>query len=86
MRNDADGYGVVTKTLHWVTVAALGAQLVVGYLLDDEGGGQGRGRAAGRDRAVGAVAGATTGRTTTGSGPCSTASPTGCSPRTSRSA
>jgi cytochrome b561 len=49
LRNDASGYGVVTKTLHWVTVAALVAQLVVGYLLDDDdGGGQGRGRGRGR--------------------------------------
>lgn len=47
LRNDASGYGAVTKTLHWVTVAALVAQLVVGYLLDDDGG-QGRGRGRGR--------------------------------------
>ncbi|WP_251151036.1 cytochrome b/b6 domain-containing protein [Cellulosimicrobium sp. Marseille-Q4280] len=50
LRNDADGYGVVTKTLHWATVAALVAQLVVGYLLDDDGddgGGRGRGRGRG---------------------------------------
>ncbi|WP_069386578.1 cytochrome b [Cellulosimicrobium cellulans] len=46
LRNDASGYGAVTKTLHWVTVAALVAQLVVGYLLDEDGG-QGRGRGRG---------------------------------------
>lgn len=52
LRNDADGYGAVTKALHWVTVAALVAQLVVGYLLDDDGGGgggQGRGRGRGEE-------------------------------------
>ncbi|QJW38063.1 cytochrome b [Cellulosimicrobium protaetiae] len=48
LRNDASGYGAVTKTLHWVTVAALVAQLVVGYLLDEDDGGQGRGRGRGR--------------------------------------
>ena len=36
LRNDDSSYGAVTKTLHWVTVAALVAQLVVGYLLDDD--------------------------------------------------
>jgi cytochrome b561 len=47
LRNDASGYGAVTKTLHWATVVALVAQLVVGYLLDDESG-RGRGRGRGR--------------------------------------
>ncbi|MFC8921871.1 cytochrome b [Cellulosimicrobium sp. NPDC057127] len=47
LRNDASGYGAVTKTLHWVTVVALAAQLAVGYLLDDDDGGQGRGRGRG---------------------------------------
>lgn len=34
LRNGPEGYGVVTKSLHWVTVAALLAQLVVGYSLE----------------------------------------------------
>lgn len=33
-RNDADGYGLVTKVLHWTTVVALGAQFVVGYSME----------------------------------------------------
>jgi cytochrome b561 len=40
------GYSRTTKALHWVTVAALGAQFTVGYNLDV--GGQGRGRGRGR--------------------------------------
>jgi len=43
LRNDDSGYGLITKSLHWLTVAALLAQFVVGYLLDD-GSGRGRGR------------------------------------------
>ncbi|MBO9520900.1 MAG: cytochrome b/b6 domain-containing protein [Nocardioidaceae bacterium] len=44
-RNGAHGYGLVTKTLHWLTVALLAAQFTVGYLMDDERGrGRGRGR------------------------------------------
>jgi cytochrome b561 len=42
LRNGAHGYGAVTKLLHWLTVAAIAAQFVVGYLirgeLDDHGG------------------------------------------------
>jgi cytochrome b561 len=38
LRNGEHGYGVVTKVLHWLTVAALLAQFVVGWSLDlDEG-------------------------------------------------
>lgn len=33
IRNDAEGYGLVTKVLHWATVVALAAQFVVGYTL-----------------------------------------------------
>jgi cytochrome b561 len=40
------GYGAVTKTLHWLTVAAVAAQFTVGYSLD-VGGGRGRGRGRG---------------------------------------
>jgi cytochrome b561 len=46
LRNDEHGYGLVTKTLHWLVVAAMATQFVVGYLL--EVGGQGRGRGRGR--------------------------------------
>ena len=33
-RNGGHGYGAVTKLLHWLTVAAIGAQFVVGYRMD----------------------------------------------------
>jgi cytochrome b561 len=45
-RNDQDGYGVVTKTLHWLVASAVVTQFVIGYSLDV--GGQGRGRGRGR--------------------------------------
>lgn len=48
LRNGEHGYGVVTKSLHWLMAAAIAAQLVVGYLLDDDGSGRGRGRGRGR--------------------------------------
>ncbi len=39
LRNGPHGYGLVTKLLHWVTVVALAAQFVVGYvMLRDDGG------------------------------------------------
>ncbi len=47
-RNGEHGYGWVTKSLHWLTVALLVGQFVVGYLMDDEGG-RGRGRGRGGD-------------------------------------
>jgi cytochrome b561 len=34
LRNGAHGYGVVTKVLHWLTVAAIIGQFVVGYRMD----------------------------------------------------
>lgn len=34
LRNDSTGYGLVTKSLHWVTVLALAAQLLIGYSLE----------------------------------------------------
>ncbi|UOY02403.1 cytochrome b [Blastococcus sp. PRF04-17] len=38
LRNGPHGYGVVTKTLHWLTVAAIAAQFAVGWTMDfDEG-------------------------------------------------
>lgn len=35
LRNDESGYGTVTRTLHWLTVAALLAQFVLGYAMED---------------------------------------------------
>lgn len=37
LRNGSHGYGVVTKLLHWATVAVLVAQFVVGYVMVAEG-------------------------------------------------
>lgn len=37
LRNGSHGYGVVTKLLHWATVAALLTQFVVGYVMVAEG-------------------------------------------------
>ena len=47
-RNGADGYGLVTKTLHWAVVALITTQFVIGYLVDADGSGRGRGRGRGR--------------------------------------
>jgi cytochrome b561 len=33
LRNGPHGYGLVTKSLHWVTVVVLAAQFVVGYVM-----------------------------------------------------
>jgi cytochrome b561 len=35
LRNGPDGYGLVTKALHWLTVGLLAAQFAVGYRMDD---------------------------------------------------
>ena len=40
-------YGRVTRTLHWLTVAALATQFVIGYSMDAGGSGRGRGRGRG---------------------------------------
>ena len=42
LRNGPHGYGVVTKLLHWATVAALLTQFVVGYVMvaEDKGFGE----------------------------------------------
>lgn len=49
LRNGPEGYGWLTKGLHWATVLALVAQFAIGYAMDpDDGGGQGRGRGRGR--------------------------------------
>jgi len=57
LRNGEHGYGVVTKSLHWLTVLAITAQFVVGYTMeaDDSGRGRGRGRSgeSGRGRGRG---------------------------------
>ena len=52
LRTRPEGYGLVAKTLHWVTVAALVVQVVLGYSMDwddDSGSGRGRGRGRGGD-------------------------------------
>jgi len=36
LRNGDHGYGVVTKFLHWVTVAAITGQFVVGYSMSEQ--------------------------------------------------
>jgi cytochrome b561 len=48
LRNGPDGYGSVTKLLHWATVLAVSAQFVVGYTMEADDSGQGRGRGRGR--------------------------------------
>lgn len=48
LRNGPDGYGAVTQALHWLTVAALVTQVVVGYAMDVDDSGHGRGRGRGR--------------------------------------
>ena len=52
LENGPHGYGLVTKSLHWLTGLLVAAQFVVGYLLDDDGGG-GRGRGRGRGHGSG---------------------------------
>jgi cytochrome b561 len=42
-------YGRVTRVLHWLTVAALTTQFVIGYSMDAGGSGRGRGRGRGGD-------------------------------------
>lgn len=37
-RNGPEGYGWVTKTLHWLTVVLIAGQFVVGYSMDLDGG------------------------------------------------
>lgn len=46
-RNGEHGYGLVTKTLHWMIVAAITIQLIIGYAMEASSGGQGRGRGRG---------------------------------------
>jgi cytochrome b561 len=49
LRNGEHGYGLVTKSLHWLIAAAIATQLLVGYLMDAGGSGRGRGRGRGGD-------------------------------------
>jgi cytochrome b561 len=49
LRNGDHGYGLVTKTLHWLVATAIAAQFVVGYLLDAGESGRGRGRGRGEE-------------------------------------
>lgn len=63
LRNRPEGYGLVSKTMHWLTVAVILVQLVVGYAMDwdgDSGRGRGRGRGeeSGRGRGRGGEDGA----------------------------
>lgn len=56
LRNDATGYGAITKSLHWITFVLLVAQFTIGYIVEDESGrGRGRGRSgeSGRGRGRG---------------------------------
>ena len=48
LRNGPYGYGTVTKALHWVTFLALAAQFTVGYAMDVDDSGHGRGRGGAR--------------------------------------
>ena len=48
MRNGPEGYGWVSKSLHWLTVLAIATQFVVGYVMDVDDSGRGRGRGRGR--------------------------------------
>lgn len=48
LRNGEHGYGIVTKSLHWLTAAAIATQFAIGYALDPGGHGRGRGRGRGR--------------------------------------
>jgi cytochrome b561 len=46
-RNGDHGYGVVTKSLHWLIAVLIATQFAVGYLLEVGGHGRGRGRGRG---------------------------------------
>uniref|UniRef100_UPI00156590A5 cytochrome b n=1 Tax=Ilumatobacter nonamiensis TaxID=467093 RepID=UPI00156590A5 len=46
-RNGDRGYGLVTRTLHWLIALAILAQFVIGYTMDAGGRGRGRGRGRG---------------------------------------
>jgi len=48
LRNGAHGYGLVTKSLHWLMVLAILTQFVIGFSMDARPGGRGRGRGSGQ--------------------------------------
>lgn len=47
VRNGEHGYGLVTRTLHWLMVTAIAAQFLIGYAMDADDSGRGRGRGRG---------------------------------------
>jgi cytochrome b561 len=49
LRSGVHGYGSLAKALHWLTVVALLAQFVIGYRMDVDDSGHGRGRGRGGD-------------------------------------
>ena len=67
LRNGDHGYGVVTKSLHWVTVLAVAAQFVVGYTMEVDDSGHGRGRGRGEESGHGRGRGEATTTCSTGS-------------------
>ena len=48
VRNGPEGYGWVSKSLHWLTVLAIATQFAVGWVMDVDDSGHGRGRGRGR--------------------------------------
>ncbi|NGO78728.1 hypothetical protein G6045_24160, partial [Streptomyces sp. YC504] len=48
LRNGPQGYGTVTKLLHWLVFTALAVQFAIGYTMDPDDSGRGRGRGRGR--------------------------------------
>jgi len=48
LRNGAHGYGLVTKSLHWLMVLAIFTQFVIGFSMGARPGGRGRGKGHGR--------------------------------------
>ena len=72
LHNGPNGYGTVTKTLHWVTLLAPSAQFTVGYSMDVDDSGRGRGSG----RSGGDSDGGVTDRGAAGGGDA-TCSPTG---------
>jgi cytochrome b561 len=53
LRNDEHGYGLVTKSLHWLVAGAIALQFIIGYVMDPGGGGRGRGRGRGGESGQG---------------------------------
>ncbi|MER7176054.1 cytochrome b [Streptomyces mesophilus] len=53
LRNGPQGYGTVTKLLHWLVFTALAVQFAIGYVMDPDDSGRGRGRGRGRGEGSG---------------------------------